>query len=112
MKYSNLLAFAVLINTVLFTESVLLYIQNDTPKIIKYARNESSVMLYNVKPGSRASTTSENLQALYAKYEDSPIYRKLNLGTALQDAHNGVSSVIHIVPGTVYGVKVGSIEKK
>ena len=111
-KYMYLSILTFLMNSYSFMEAVHIYIKNDTDKTIKFAKNERSVMMYNVKPRSEVFTDTAGLKSLYAKYENDTVSRQLDVSKALQDAANGVSSVVHIVPGTLYGVKVGSVEAK
>lgn len=112
----------VLILVILFIASsaicgVNLYMQNDTKEPIEFERNVttpgmSRLMAYRVEVGQRKPTPSELLESIYARYENDGVFRKLNLGNALKDAQKeGISSIIHIVPGTWFGLKVGKIDK-
>lgn len=111
-NYNYLMAFLSLMASSLEIKSTVnLYIQNDTPKVIEFDRNRDRI-LYSVNPGARKATPSEHLNSIDAKYTDNVVYRKLDIADAINNAQrDGISSVIHIVPGSLYGIKVGRIDQ-
>lgn len=103
-------------NSLLLKALGTLYIQNDTQRPIEFERistvpGMSKLMTYTVGPGEKKATPSDNLKSIEARFIND-FFRKLNVGSAILNAQKeGISSIIHIVPGTYFGVKVGGIQQ-